>query len=359
MPATDRTIAQMADDDFFIAHRSDRLDPVRFDLQRSADPRRAIQSVAEVFCPHRIVRHDPGAPLDFRHSSARIAQTTFNQIAYGSCIDVLVDDVNRAQYIFVLQLRGEMHVTGHGAQKTITSGEYMVLGPDTPYRFVHEANDAHLAVGMPRRMIELGDQAYGGPSIGIEPETVEGVAGSLVDYLSFVCRELQRGGAAFESAGVRNSTEDMIAGMMKSILAARTPSPATAPGVAPAHVHRAEAFMDAHLQEDLSIEAIAAAAGVPERTLHHAFARFRGTSPMQWLRTRRLEHARREILASGGSANILQIANRYGMQHGGRFATYYQQHFHERPSDTLRIARVGESDPARIWREPDGLAESG
>lgn len=334
-----RTMSAMADDDFFIAHRSDQLDPVRFDLKRSSDPRRAIQSVAEVFCPHRIVHHERGTPLDFRHSSARVERTTFNQIAYGSNIDVLIEETNRAQYIFVVPLRGEMQVTGIDELRSLAVGDYMLMGPDTPYRFVHEVADAHLAVSVPRRMIELGDDSYAGPGIGIDPEPVTDLAGSLIDYLSFVCRELQRGGAAFESPAVRGGVEDAIAGMMKSMLKGRAAPLPQKSSAAPSHVHRAEAFMDAHLCEDMTIEAIAHAAGVPERTLHHAFSRFRSLSPTQWLRARRLEAARRDILASGGNANILEIANRYCMQHGGRFAAYYQQQFHETPSDTLRNSR--------------------
>lgn len=335
-----RTIAAMADDDFFIAHRSDRLDPVRFDLQRSSDPRRAIQSVAEVFCPHRIVHHERGIPLDFRHSSARIQRTTFNQIAYGSNIDVLIEDTNRAQYIFIVPLRGEMRVTGINEPRSLSVADYMLMGPDTPYRFVHEVADAHLAVSVPRRMIELGDESVHGSGLGIDPEPVTDLAGSLVDYLSFVCRELHRGGAAFESAAVRGGVEDAIAGMMKAMLNGRAVPPPQKPQAAPGHVHRAEAFMDAHLHEDLTLERIAHAAGVPGRTLHHAFAQFRNMPPTQWLRARRLDAARRDILASGGNANILEIANRYGMQHAGRFAAYYQQHFHETPSETLRTARA-------------------
>lgn len=358
----DRTMMAMAEDDFFIAHRSDHLDPVRFDLNRSQDPRRAIQSVAEVFCPHRIVQHERNKPLDFRHSSARVERTTFNQIAYGSNIDVLIEDENRAQYIFILPLRGEMQVTGRSESRSLGVGDYMLMGPDTAYRFGHAIQDAHLAVSVPRRMVELGDEAAIGFGVGIDPEPVTNLAGSLIDYLSFVCRELRRGGAAFDSAPVRCGVEDAIAGMLKAMLNGQeTALSATANvGVAPGHVHRAEVFMDAHLHDELTLEMIARAAGVPERTLHHAFSRFRGVSPTQWLRARRLDSARRDILASHGEANVLEIANRYGMQHGGRFAAYYQQKFHEMPSDTLRLSRSKKANSVRrVWRETDDPADNG
>jgi transcriptional regulator GlxA family with amidase domain len=166
-------------------------------------------------------------------------------------------------------------------------------------------------------------------------------AGSLIDYLGFVCREFNRGGAAFESPAVRASVEDSIIGMMKALQAGHVSVCATPSPVIPGLVLRAERFMDQHLTDDIAIDDIAIAAGVPARTLYHAFTQFRGLSPMRSLRARRLDQARRDLITGAqGSVNILEIANRYGMQHGGRFAAHYQQQFHETPSETVRAARL-------------------
>lgn len=342
-----QTIAAMSKDDFFLSPRSDGFSADRFDQHRATDPLRAIRSVAEVFCPHEVIQHDRSNPLDFRHSSARIESASINQISYGSEVDVLINSSNRAQYILLVQLRGQMLVERESAIKALEPGSYMLMGPDAQYRFVHERDDSHLAVGIPRRLIEQGDEAATGFGAGIDPEIIDEQAGSLIDYLGFVCRELNRGGGAFQSSIVRGGVVDSVSGMVKAMLNERMPPRPRPLAGAPGYVRRAELFMEASLADEVTIEAVASAAGVSARTLHDGFKRFRGSTPMNWLRALRLDHARRDIVAGADSSvNILAIANRYGMQHGGRFAGYYQRQFRESPSETLRSARERAAVPS-------------
>ncbi|MBQ0819403.1 AraC family transcriptional regulator, partial [Microvirga sp. HBU67558] len=56
---------------------------------------------------------------------------------------------------------------------------------------------------------------------------------------------------------------------------------------APFYVKRAEAFIEAHFAEPLSLAAIAAHAGVSARSLQNGFQSFRGMTPMAFLRSLR------------------------------------------------------------------------
>jgi AraC-like DNA-binding protein len=115
----------------------------------------------------------------------------------------------------------------------------------------------------------------------------------------------------------------------------------TAPGHAgasPRSVHRALAFIDAHVTDPIHLEDIAEAANVPPRTLYEAFRRFRGVSPMRHLRNLRLDRARQRLLACGGEGNVTTIALDAGFAHLGRFSQDYAARFGEKPSETLRRA---------------------
>ncbi|MGH3387408.1 MAG: AraC family transcriptional regulator [Actinomadura sp.] len=83
---------------------------------------------------------------------------------------------------------------------------------------------------------------------------------------------------------------------------------------------------------------LAECAGVSERSLHAAFRRQLGTSPMAYVRRRRLEQAHEELLhldpATG--VKVTDVAMRYGFAHTGRFAAAYRARFGEPPSTTLR-----------------------
>jgi AraC-like DNA-binding protein len=109
-------------------------------------------------------------------------------------------------------------------------------------------------------------------------------------------------------------------------------------GASPRSVHRALAFIEAHVTEPIHLEDIAEAAGVPLRTLYEAFHRFRGVSPMRHLRNLRLDHVRRQLLACGGAGNVTTIALDAGFGHLGRFSQDYAARFGEKPSETLRRA---------------------
>ena len=80
--------------------------------------------------------------------------------------------------------------------------------------------------------------------------------------------------------------------------------------------------------------------GLPERTLRFLFEEQFGTSPIRVLRARRLCEARRALRAAPKGARVSDVAGRFGFWHLGQFATDYRALFGERPSDTVRRARL-------------------
>jgi AraC-like DNA-binding protein len=107
---------------------------------------------------------------------------------------------------------------------------------------------------------------------------------------------------------------------------------------APRVVRRVVELIDATPQTAFTVADLAMHAGVSERSLHAAFRRQLGMSPMSYVRSRRLQRAHDELLqldpASG--AKVTDVALRHGFSHTGRFAAVYRQHFGETPSTTLR-----------------------
>jgi len=107
------------------------------------------------------------------------------------------------------------------------------------------------------------------------------------------------------------------------------------PFPSPRGVLRAARFIDAHLEEPLSIDAVATAAGISGRTLHQHF-RDRGLSPMRYVRERRFSRVREALLAADAAENVTAIATNCGFSHLGRFAVEYRKRYGETPSQTLR-----------------------
>jgi AraC-like DNA-binding protein len=91
-------------------------------------------------------------------------------------------------------------------------------------------------------------------------------------------------------------------------------------------------------EETLNLVALADVAGVSLRQLQQAFKAFTGMPPGTWLRLRRLNGARRDLLR-GGEVTVAEVAMRWSFWHLGRFSESYRQLFKELPSETLKRGR--------------------
>ena len=110
---------------------------------------------------------------------------------------------------------------------------------------------------------------------------------------------------------------------------------------APFYVRRAEAYIEAHFSEPLSLADIAAHAGVSARSLQNGFQSFRNMTPMGFLRSLRLKRAHEILLLSDPrTVTVTEIALQCGFAHMGEFATAYKRSFGETPRQTLVRTRA-------------------
>jgi AraC-like DNA-binding protein len=103
-----------------------------------------------------------------------------------------------------------------------------------------------------------------------------------------------------------------------------------------ASVRRAMEYMEAHIDEPLTVAEVARHAGVGLRSLQAAFRGHFGTTPSMWLRDKRLDRVHEALVtAVPGSTSVTRVALEWGFVHLGEFAAYYRRRFGVRPSDTL------------------------
>ncbi|PWB35169.1 AraC family transcriptional regulator [Pseudomonas sp. SDI] len=93
-------------------------------------------------------------------------------------------------------------------------------------------------------------------------------------------------------------------------------------------------------EDTLNLLELAKVAGVSLRQLQQAFKAYTGMPPAQWLRLRRLNSARRELLSrSAAETTVAEVAMHWSFWHLGRFSNSYRALFRELPSETLKRAR--------------------
>jgi AraC-like DNA-binding protein len=109
---------------------------------------------------------------------------------------------------------------------------------------------------------------------------------------------------------------------------------------APYLVRCAEDYIHTHLYERIVLDDLSAVAGVSSRTLQLAFRKFRGVTPMEYIRNYRLDYVRQQLTNRIIDKSITRIALDSGFTHLGKFAHYYKERFGELPSETFANRRL-------------------
>ncbi|WP_299351656.1 helix-turn-helix domain-containing protein [uncultured Shimia sp.] len=97
---------------------------------------------------------------------------------------------------------------------------------------------------------------------------------------------------------------------------------------------RAIEVMEYLAPEAARISDICAQSGSSWRTLNRAFLEYFGFGPKVYFEHLRLTKVRDELVQFGPEMPIVDVANRWGFWHMGKFARDYRRLFHELPSET-------------------------
>ena len=101
-------------------------------------------------------------------------------------------------------------------------------------------------------------------------------------------------------------------------------------------VARARTFIHENLDQPLSVEKIASAAGTSHRTLHRAFHIVLDETPYSYVLKLRLNRIHHELVTDAEAAcTITMVAHRWNIAEMGRLAAWYRDLFGELPSQTL------------------------
>jgi len=114
---------------------------------------------------------------------------------------------------------------------------------------------------------------------------------------------------------------------------------------------RVDSWIRQHLSQPITLDQLAAEAGVSARTLQEACHARWSQSPLELVATRRLE-AVRSVLMAGTVPTVTDAAVHGGFSHLGRFSSAYHRAFGELPSDTLARALKDSVSLRRAKRVP-------
>lgn len=317
----------------------------RHNLLSTDDLDQARHAVGRVFCPHTLV---PGSALGsgtvcFNHAPVRAISV--NWVDYGR--DVQIDPVPFEKF-YLLQIvrHGSAHISSNRHRFDIRPGEASFINPHDELSMKWSQHCRKLIVRIDRPALErFAEQWFGcylPRPLDFENEVgwtspQLGPARGLIDL---IVQDFENGAGVLGNSEAQRYFEDsLFAALMISRRHSLSDMLESCSPAIPRAVKRAEEYVAAHAREDITIHDLAEASEVSTRTLFESFRRFRGITPMQYVRRYRLDRVREALLRPNGNESVTQVAMRWRFEQLGRFSSLYAQVFGEKPSETLQRAR--------------------
>jgi len=308
-------------------------------------------SINETFYPARLEMASGARHLsDARMLAVRLTHMTIGIVRFGA--EVLIDPGAVSGYHIDLPLTGSLD-TSCGHQNVVaTPGLAAVYSPGE-HTFLSRwaADNTQLAIKLDRGALEQElSQMIGHPvkgtvrfDIGFDLTTPAGKrwASTLQLLLDTISDPGPMPASAYvtqvgylERALITGLLTNQRHSMTGVILDSGTDSHN------PAAVRRVIDLLDAAPGAQYTVADLAAAAGVGVRQLQKLFQDRFEMSPTEYVRNTRLDGARADLLKHQPDCTVSEVAFRWGFNHLGRFAHYYEQRFAEPPSRTLGV-RLG------------------
>ena len=285
--------------------------------------------------------------LDNFEARVNLIQLQETALAFGATSADLTIDNFAADFIRLqIAHRGRATASVDGRTTDIDERQFAVTPAGARSRTVCEAGHERLTLRLNEQALLQRLTAL----LGARPKgelTFEAAIGagqphaqSLADLVFFLAQQLDSAASRLPAAVCRELEQAVQIAFLyasRHSFSHRLESQESMP--APWVVRRIEEFIEGHWHEAITIDRLAAEAGVSARAIFRAFERSRGYSPMAFAKTIRLRRAR-EILTSGDpGVSVTAAAYKSNFASPSRFAKDYREAFGELPSETISRTR--------------------
>ncbi|MGI9522238.1 MAG: AraC family transcriptional regulator [Hyphomicrobiaceae bacterium] len=314
---------------------------------RTTDREVALGILKDTLAPMHVEFGSSSGTFEFQLCSVnlgRLELQTIEQRIEGGVIAHM--QPARDTYAIEIPVMGSGHVSHQGENVSLVAERSAVVtSPDQDSRWCDPGlhyRALRLQVG--RAAVEAKFNVLAGcdraTEICFAPriDSTQPVGRSFLELVSTVFDSVDKGPSIYAQPSTSAALEDMI------VVALLT-------GLHHSHSHmldcqakpigsyvaeRTESYLVANSDNPISIENVAAVAGVSVRSLQRTFRRARGLTPMRFLKDVRLDKARSRLSKGDRNASVTKVAMDSGFGHLGAFGADYRKRFGEPPSQTLQ-----------------------
>jgi AraC-like DNA-binding protein len=286
--------------------------------------------------------------LDARLNGVYMPGLYVGYVQYGGASVALSPSPARTDTWLHLPLRGQLEAS-IGCESIVCNPKLAAIVSPTyeKCRLASEADGSRIQLSLAETSLTAQLAALMGerPTVPLDfapaIDLTAGYGRSLARHVLMAVADLEQAGSVLWSPTTMAAFEQFI---MTALLLSHAHNYSDAlqrleKAIAPRDVRRATDYIEANLDQPITVADLVQATGVAGRTLFVHFKQFKGVSPMRYLRNARLRQARQLLMRSDPEANVTQIAMTLGFTHLGRFSIAYRRYFGESPSDTLRARR--------------------
>ncbi len=277
----------------------------------------------------------PDGRVDVTLHRGQVASCELYALRYGGQVEIRPQPFE--DFVLVqMPLQGNATLQCDGISHCVSPGDAAVLAPRDDARVLWEAGCEQLILKLPRALVET-CQTHMDPGAGLPAlsRLQRPLAVRWLRLVSELLEHLPRGEQAVPLSPWLQHLEQSLPLFLLSHCTSE-PDAGGEPRQPARNLERLDACMRGYLNQSISLPQLASEAGMSIRSLNTLCQREYAQSPMDRLRSLRLDAARDHLLGNP-AASVTEVALEYGFAHIGRFAAYYRQRFGELPRQTRGI----------------------
>jgi AraC-like DNA-binding protein len=308
---------------------------------QTGDLDEACTRLGAVFRSHSLHFTRQERALAVAHSGLSCGKVSFHRLQYGGYVRMSAPEMG-GFYLFQVALTGPFRIVRNQDATDVGERRAYAVNPSETFAKDWIPEGDQLIVRVDRDVLEdyartvLGSGA--GRPIMFHPTVVENASDVLISLAHYAgCV------SAFPIRLKRQVEEVAMSTILMSFpntMSEELARPARA--CAPYYVRRVEEIIDAAPEADTSLQDMTRIAGVSMRTLYYGFRRFRDTTPLAYLKAKRLDLAKARLMqADPRATTVTAVALECGFTHLAKFASDFRLRFGRLPSSVLRFKDQG------------------
>ncbi len=304
------------------------------------------EAISQKIAPHTLRILKPGQRLNSQIQFVELGSTSMMYINYGADVIIEPGTIDNA-YILDIPLTGVNYVSLDGDKSPVNPGLLSITPVTKPIRFLQERECSLLTLKIDRITLEhyLIEQTGRPLQVPIEFQLLSRFSDektqSFLRVLIHVCDLIQQKHSSLEQIHVVDTAERyLLTTLLNTVPNNYSRRLVGIPSVSeepPAYLLQAENYILDNLNQSLNLDDLVKVTKISARSLFMAFKKFRGTSPMAFVRTERLHKVRTELLNSDSkTTTVTDVALKWRFLNLGSFSALYANKYGEKPSYTLR-----------------------